>query len=260
MWETIALELLKDNVLKAYVDRLIGGSGMTDRILTELCVAVERGDISPDAVDRVGYTGPSFDISIRRCTDLIEWCVKQGTPRLVQIGLKTAHVLFCHGKDVPPIPAQPLLDLLTAPKALDPGKRGHFHYEWAEIVKRYVAIYPQHAMCLLESTLHCFSDFDFVLDMMHSAANDAIRVLISRDPKSAWTMIASRLVPLDGLFARNLREWLGPRETIGEKTIQCMLSNFDPRDILAWIDIAQQERAPFIARKSPKTFGNCLAG
>ncbi len=259
-WERTALGLLTDETTRPFAKPLIRGSGLTETILDALCASVKSGNVPENTVAGIVYVGRHWGLSIERCIEFIAWCVEMATPSLIQIGLEGAYELFCFDKNAPAVPEHPLIDLLVSANVLDSEERRRSYYRWAELTKKFVASYPQHAMCIFEGVLNCFDDFRLVLSLPDSMAYGVLLDLIRLDPKASWEIVARHLLPLRSSRARNVLHWLGPPDAIGDRPVAGPLALFDTRDVLEWIDIEPDKRAAVIAGECPRTFSIAEGG
>lgn len=253
-WEAISLALLRDELTRLHAGELIVRTGLTDGLIAALCRAVHDGELALRALHSFGYAARAHGISTERSLDFIRWCVAQGSPERVMLALETASVLFCFDKNAPPLPEQPILDLLVHPRVFRLEEARRSHYEWAELTKGYVEAYPHHAMRLLESVLTHFDDHDFVLGLSHSQAQEAITSILRREPGASWLVIAGRLESPDRRLARHLLHWLGPSYSFGDTVIAGPMGHLNPDDILKWVSMSPADRAPAIAGECPKSF------
>lgn len=253
-WEALIAKVMADPAMRCHARQLVLGSGISRAVLDDLCNAVDRGEITTVSLAGVGYTWGRGDIPLERYNEFIAWCVRRGEREAVRIALEAAYVIYCFAKPSPPMPEHPLLHLLTSPQMLmDDGQLSQC-YEWAELVKRYVAEYGCHTTRILGAMLDRFSEHNFDLHLGHTEAMTALLELVRADPKRAWREVAARMTNVDSPIARNLAEWLGPPHTWGHEPARARISVFDMADVLVWIDERPAERAVLIARACPKTF------
>jgi hypothetical protein len=253
-WESIALSLIRDNILRHYVGPLVVGSGLTESVTSALRGAVERGEVGPDTLRGFGYAARAHGTPTDQALDFIRWCTNRADAELVSIALETAYLIFCFEKNPPPAPEQPLLDLLTHRQVFDGARRTRSYYEWSSLAKQFVAVFSHHSMRLLDSVFAHFDDHDFVLSLEHSQAQEVMLDLIRREPRSSWAIVSRRLGELNNRAAFNLLHWLGPSYVFGDTAVAGPMAHFEPHDVLRWIDEDPAERAPAIARECPKTF------
>lgn len=259
-WETCALQCLRDDVLRMYARDLVAGTGLNERILNKVCVEVERGVIPVATLDRMRYVGAWSGLPFQRFIQFLEWCLSRNAPDLVQLAIEAAHSFFRVQKGPPPIPEQPLLDLLTHPNALDLSDGRSVDHYWSDLTARFVEVYPEHAMRLFGSVIDRLRTWEPALALRHSQAQGLTLDLMRRDPHESWSIIAAGLNSTDDDRAQALIFWLGSGPSFGKEADVGPMVLLPAEDILAWVDHDPAERAPMIARECPKTLSPTEGG
>jgi hypothetical protein len=251
-WESEVLRLLNNDVARKYVRVLVLGSGMTDTILDHLCELVEQNEIADESLDGFAFARTRSPTTLDRCMRFVSWCISLSRPALIRCALETAYVIFRFGKEPPPIPEQPVLDLLT--KAGVIHDRDRTAYQWSELTQRYVDDYPRHAVRIFESVLVSFSDPGVASRLAYSQSQQTLMNLIRLNPHGTWQVVTQLMESPDDPRTWNIAHWLGHRFGFGEDSISGPLTAFDAADVLAWVAEKPTERAHFIARECPKAF------
>lgn len=250
--ESEVLRLLNNEVARKYVRVLVLSSGMTDTILDHLCELVEQNVIADESLDGFAFAHRRTPTTVDRCMRFVSWCISLSRPALTRCALETAYVIFRLGKELPPIPEQPVLDLLTKAGVIQ--DRDQTAYQWSELTQRYVDNYPRHAVRIFESVLLSFRDAGVASQLAHSQSQQTLMNLIRLNPHGAWRVVTQLMESPDDRRTWTIAHWLSHRFGFGEDSIAGPITAFDADDVLAWVDDNPTERAHLIAQACPKTF------
>jgi hypothetical protein len=259
-WEHVVEPMIDDPLFQPHARALIVGSGLTDRLLDRICEAITKGTLTAEVVEGIGYAYNRSLISLSRIMAFLRWSITNGSSRVVQLGIDAAYLVFAFGDNRPPMPQQEVLELLTHQSAFGLEKPDHSRYEWAELAKAYLLIYPSARLQILESALSRFDELGFPSALRCPQVHNVLRELIKDDPGGAWLVIAEKIESLKSIHRRTILDWLGPSHGFGRGAVAGPLALFNPHDVVAWVAKDPIVRAPQIAAQCPATLDPAAGG
>ncbi len=267
LWENQLDRLIEDHILNVWVPELTWRSGMTDRSAIRVLGLAESGIIGAPNFRMFQYGGVIRGLSEKTFRKWIDFLIDRQEAESISIALDLYYFFYLRKESKYKLPRELTLALLTHPLLFEKqeiARRNQMDdFQWAEIGKAFVTIYPKDSLALADKMIEHFGEEGTILGGFHSRANAVLNEITNRYPDEVWKRITKYLGPPIDSRAYRLKSWLRGEELF-RKNGEGALSLIPADKIWEWVDKNIEKRAWYLASFVPNRLSReegkvCLA-
>jgi len=161
---------------------------------------------------------------------------------------------FFRDKDKPrQLPEQLAYDLLSNPIFFTDRLDTMQGYHWEQLAELFLNTYPERDLELFRLIMERLENWRFIILKSTSAFHTITAKIVKEKPSETWGIIHPILEDLQSDTARGILHWLEEEDNFGDGPGIRPLTYFPYDEIMAWIELDPENRAPAIARACPST-------
>ncbi len=248
IWEHHLDSLAEDRELSQSVPELVARSGMTDH--AALCVLnlARKKVIGPNSFRMFNYGGSVEDISEDIFNMWVELLLESPETTAISIAMELFYFYYIHYSSKHTMPKELALKILTHKSLFQKvdikSRNQRDDYDWTEIGKVFLNLYPDRAMEIADIVLKNFGKEDTIITRFHSSSEDLLNEIAKKHPIKMWNIIKKYLGPPIDHRAYGIKGWIQGSN---------FLSLIPLKEIWSWVDQDIEKRARFLASFVPKT-------
>ncbi len=254
-WEDQLDALTEDENLNGWVPELTWRSGISDQAALRILGLAEKGIIGIGQFRMLVLGGAIRDLSEDVFKNCIEFLLGDSDAHAASIALDLyrSHYLAKESKHT--LPEELTLKLLTHTALFqkpEAGRRDQMDdYNWVEIGKAFVQLYPEKGLHLGERILEHFGEEGTIVEGFHSRTQAVLNEITRRYPKEVWALTTRYLGPPIDSRAFGIKEWLRGGQFF-ETGSEGALAMIPLERIWEWVDEDVENRAWYLASFAPK--------
>ncbi len=257
-WESQLEVLVEDTTLNVLIPQIIQYSGMTDRAGLHILKLAKRGIIGINHFSIFGSGKVIERLSDKVFTKWIEFLLRKADRSTISIVLRLYEFYHVMLKPESALPCDLTFRLLTHPTLFHGSNTDVFYqmvdYDWTEIGKAFLRLYPEKGMELAAPMLANFGKPGTIVGA-HLQTRAVLTEITKQFPAQMWERVSEYLERRDDFLRTHyLERWL-TGENISDSnqtdTKKGALSLMPREKIWEWIDGNVEDRARYLA----STFG-----
>lgn len=202
--------LMENKKLNIWIPELTIRSGMSDRAALRILSLAEKGVINYKYF-RMFFV-PISKISEEIFKKWIEFLLKDSQLDSISIALDLYSFYYISSKSKIEFYMELTFKLLSHPSLLKAPKTGRLnqedYYNWSEIGKKFVDLYPDRSFELAEKLLINFGEHNNILDDFSSMTPEVLNKIATIYPKEIWERIEKYISKPDNRTSWNILRWL----------------------------------------------------
>ncbi|GAI37521.1 unnamed protein product, partial [marine sediment metagenome] len=167
LWENQLDRLIEDHILNVWVPELTWRSGMTDRSAIRVLGLAESGIIGVPHFRMFQYGGVIRGLSEKTFRKWIDFLIDRQEAESISIALDLYYFFYLRKESKYKLPRELTLVLLTHPLLFEKqeiARRNQMDdFQWAEIGKAFVTIYPKDSLALADKMIEYFGEEGTIL-------------------------------------------------------------------------------------------------
>jgi len=254
-WEDRLEALTEDVNLNLWVPELTWRSGMSDQAALRVLGLAEKGIIGIGQFRMLVLGGTIRDLSEDVFKNCVEFLLGDSDAHAVSIALDLYRSHYLPKESKHSLPEELTLKLLTHPALFQKPEASSRHqmddYNWVEIGKAFVQLYPDRSLDLADRMLEHFGEEGTIVEGFHSRTQAVLNEITRRYPKEVWALTTRYLGPPIDSRAFEIKEWLRGGEFF-ETGSEGALAMIPLEEIWEWVDEDVENRAWYLASLVPK--------
>jgi len=254
-WEEQLDVLIGDKKLNAWIPELTWRSGMSDQAALRILDLAEKGIIGINHFKMFCFGNVIQNLSEVVFKKWVDFLLKSSETYAISIALDLCHSYYLHKESTHVLPQDLTFKLLTHQSLFQKSeidRRDQMdEYNWTEIGKAFVRLYPEKSLELADKMLEHFGEEGTIFEGFHSQVQVVLNEITQLYPRKVWKKITKYLGPPIDSRAFHIKEWLRGGEFFEEKEGALTLIPLD--NIWEWVDEDVENRAWYLASFVPKT-------
>ncbi|MCK5606581.1 hypothetical protein KAR91_32065, partial [Candidatus Pacearchaeota archaeon] len=253
-WEEIVLGLLSKPEFRSVIVELIWRSGLTSRLLKELIVSCEKGELQDHELTSLNYSTGIRKMGDEDVISLVEFFIDRGNTTCAWAGLELLNSHYCREVVKQRLPRELTFRTLTSKDLFKGSRQANKDYYWDNVATEFIGQYSSEEMKLLRFLFDAIGDSDWRFYSGHSSISKTITKCVQSNPDGAWDLLTPVIDDVHSIRACNISLWLLP-SSFGEDT-SGPITLFSRDAILKWVSKSPKDRMFFAAKIAPKTISS----
>jgi hypothetical protein len=253
-WERILDSLSTDEKLNIWVPELTWRSGMSNRAALRILNLAKRSIIGIEHFRMFGLGSVIRDLSEKVFKGWIEFLLNSSDTYAISIALDLYQFYYIRKESKYTLPEDLTLKLLTHPLLFQKPEKGRQwqmdEYDWTEIGKAFVQLYPEKSLELADKMLEHFGEDGTIFEGFHGKTQTVLNEITKLYPQPVWEKITKYLGPPMDSREFHIKEWL--RGGVFFKEEEGAIILIPQEAIWRWVDEDVENRAWYLASFVPK--------